>query len=55
MTEFFLTQMGRKFYEADVPRLVRALETIAAEMKRANDIKEKHGREDQGIDSQKAP
>jgi hypothetical protein len=40
MTEFFATMMGRKFYEGDVPRLVRALEKIAAEMKRANDIAE---------------
>lgn len=29
MTEFFKTLMGRKFYEADVPRLVNALERIA--------------------------
>jgi hypothetical protein len=28
-TPFFQTQMGRKFYEADVPRLVKALERIA--------------------------
>ena len=37
--------MGRKFYEGDVPRLVRAMEKIAVELKRANDIAEgKDGR-----------
>ncbi len=29
MTPFFLTQMGRKFFDADVPRIIRALEGIA--------------------------
>lgn len=29
MSEFFKTLMGRKFYEADVPRIARALERIA--------------------------
>jgi hypothetical protein len=33
--------MGRIFYETHIPRLVEALETIAAELKRANDLKEK--------------
>jgi len=27
--EFFQSMMGRKFYEADVPRIVKALEQIA--------------------------
>ena len=49
--------MGRKFYDGDVPRLVRALEKIAAEMKRANDIAEgKHGRSNEAdLDSPQAP
>lgn len=29
MVQFFLTHMGKKFFEADVPRLIRALEGIA--------------------------
>lgn len=29
MTPFYMTKMGHKFYEADVPRLIRALERIA--------------------------
>ena len=29
MPEFFQTYMGKKFYEADVPRLIKALERIA--------------------------
>ena len=40
MTDFFQTMMGRKFYEADVPRVARALEDIAKELRRANDLKE---------------
>lgn len=28
MNEFYQTLMGRKFYEADVPRIVKALERI---------------------------
>jgi len=34
--EFFQTMMGRKFYEADVPRVASALERIAAAMEEAN-------------------
>jgi hypothetical protein len=30
MAEFFQTVMGRKFYEADVPALIRKLDRIAA-------------------------
>ena len=29
MAEFFQTQMGRKFFEADVPRALKAIERIA--------------------------
>ena len=29
MPEFFQTNMGRKFFEADVPRAIKALENIA--------------------------
>ena len=36
MPDFFLTVMGRKFYEADVPRIAKALERIAGAL-------EKHG------------
>lgn len=38
--EFFRTGMGKKFYEGDVPRIVNALEQIAHELKRFNDMKE---------------
>lgn len=40
MTEFFQTIMGKKFYERDVPKITNALEDIAKELKRANDLKE---------------
>ena len=33
--------MGRKFYEADVPKLVSVLERIATQMERKNKLEEK--------------
>lgn len=30
--EFFQTIMGRKFFDGDLPRLIKALETIASKM-----------------------
>ncbi len=41
MGEFFKTVMGRKFYDADVPRLTTALEKIATQLERANALQEK--------------
>ena len=41
MIQFFNTLMGRKFYEADVPRIAKALENIAIELKKQNELKEK--------------
>ncbi len=38
--KFFQTMMGRKFFEGQLPRLIKALEKIAEELKRANDLKE---------------
>ena len=29
MVEFFQTQMGRKFYEHDIPKITKALEAMA--------------------------
>ena len=43
--EFFQTRMGQKFFEATAPRIAVALEDIAKEMKRANDLKEKERQE----------
>ena len=34
--EFFQTMMGRKFYDADVPRLLAVLERIAAALEEGN-------------------
>ena len=34
------TVRGRKFYEADVPKLIRAICENTEELKRANDLKE---------------
>lgn len=34
------TIRGRKFYDGDLPRLIKAIEANTAELKRANDLKE---------------
>lgn len=39
--EFFETILGKRFYEGQVPKMIKALEDIATELKRANDLKEK--------------
>jgi|TARA_R110001632_G_scaffold140520_1_gene256529 hypothetical protein len=41
MSEFFRTQMGRKFYDADIPQLVKVLERIANQMEKKNKLEEK--------------
>jgi len=43
--EFFQTVMGRRFYEHDVPRMADAMESIAKELKRSNDLKDKEREE----------
>ena len=37
--EFFNTMMGRKYYEADVPRITKALERIADALEKQNESK----------------
>ena len=32
MSDFYLTRMGSKFYQSDVPRIANALEEIAKEL-----------------------
>ena len=41
MSEFFRTAMGRKFYDADMPQLVKVLEKIATQMENKNKVEEK--------------
>jgi hypothetical protein len=41
MNEFHRTPMGRKFYEADLPKLVSVLEKIANQMEESNKLDEK--------------
>lgn len=41
MNEFHRTPMGRKFYEADLPKLVSVLEKIASQMEESNKLDEK--------------
>lgn len=39
--QFFETPAGRKFFGADLPKLIKAIEENTAELKRANDLKER--------------
>ena len=41
MAEFFRTRMGTLFYDSTMPRLVRAMESIAGELKRYMDYLER--------------
>lgn len=41
MRDFYRTIAGRKFFDADVPELVRTLKDIAIEFKNANELKRK--------------
>jgi|TARA_R100000734_G_C3317584_1_gene110861 hypothetical protein len=49
MDQFFRTGMGRKFYEADVPKLVSVLERIATQMEKSNTLEEKRFRLDEKL------
>ena len=40
MIRFDETLRGRKFFEADLPRLIKSIEANTAELKRMNDLKE---------------
>jgi len=48
--DFSRTRMGQKFFEADVPRIAKSLESIALELKRANDLKEGGKHEDEMLE-----
>lgn len=37
MIQFFQSMMGRKFFDADVPRLIKALERIADALEKHNE------------------
>lgn len=43
--EFFRTVMGQRFFEAQLPQLIRAIEKVANELKRANDLKERDAKD----------
>ncbi len=45
-TEFYLTWMGRKFYEGTLPRIASALETIATEFVKFNDRQDPNHNDD---------
>lgn len=49
MEQFLNSITGRKFFEKDIPKIVKSLEQIAFELKRSNDIAEnKKGEENNG-------
>lgn len=35
------TPRGRRFFESDLPKLIKAIQELTEEMKRTNDLKEK--------------
>jgi hypothetical protein len=39
MSEFFRTAMGRKFYDADIPQLVKVLATVICEALLKSDLR----------------
>jgi hypothetical protein len=41
MSEFFRTAMGRKFYDNDMPQLIKVLEKIGTQMENKNKLEEK--------------
>ena len=49
MSEFYKTSMGHKFYEADVPRLSRALEKIAGLLESLNEREDKKWKLDEKL------
>lgn len=46
MLQFFQTMLGRTFYEAHVPQLIKAVRQLADELKRYNDAREQEESED---------
>lgn len=44
MKDFYRTQAGRKFFDADVPALVKALQEISQQLKVANDLKQRESK-----------
>lgn len=41
MKDFFRTLGGRRFFEGDIPALVKALQDISEQMKIANELKQR--------------
>ena len=46
MVQFFQTMIGRTFYEAHVPQLIKAVRQLAEELKRYNDAREEEKRKE---------
>lgn len=44
--QFFETVAGRRFYEHQLPELLKLLDKIAVELKRSNDLKEQEAQGD---------
>lgn len=41
MSEFHKTQMGQKFYNTDLPKLIESLSKLSSAIEKQNDINEK--------------
>jgi|APGre2960657373_1045057.scaffolds.fasta_scaffold72765_2 phosphate uptake regulator len=41
MNDFYRTPMGRKFYDADLPKLIDVLEKLGKHMEESNQLQEK--------------
>ena len=50
MVQFFQTMLGRTFYEAHVPQLIKAIRQLTEELKRYNDFREEEKRKEDSND-----
>lgn len=49
MKDFYRTAAGRRFFETDLPDLVKALQTISLQLEKANEIEEKKRRVEEKV------
>jgi len=45
MIQFFQTMMGKKFYERDIPHLIKAIEKLANQVEKVNERLDKFEKE----------
>ena len=49
MKDFYRTAAGRRFFEADLPDLVKALQSISLQLEKSNEIEEKKRRVEEKV------